>query len=360
VDDNAPSGGFSSSDLAALGAVFDTVLHPIAAAAFGDESDIDANTVVLVLLTARVNALIGEPDCEEAFITGFFFGADLAPGFAQNYNNGEVFYGMVPDPAGTVTCDYSVTTVRNILPTTFMHEFQHMISFNQHVLVRGGENEVLWVNEGLSHLAEELAGLHYDSLGLNTEATRFLVGNLFNGFIYLSDPAGQPMVTEVPPGTLESRGAQWLFMRYLVDRFGAGTTQSLVLTTSLGANTITGATGANFQTLLGEWALALYVSDLPNFTPPAALTFSTWEFRTTYASLNQQLPQDFNRPFPLVPATGTGSDADVTGPLTSGSGHYLLVTQPANGAGFELTLRRSDGSALPQNGGGQFAVIRIR
>ena len=33
-----------------------------------------------------------------------------------------------------------------------------MISFNQHVLVRDGDAEDTWLNEGLSHYAEELGG----------------------------------------------------------------------------------------------------------------------------------------------------------------------------------------------------------
>jgi hypothetical protein len=40
-----------------------------------------------------------------------------------------------------------VVEVQAFVPITFIHEFQHMISFNQHVLVRGGDGEVLWLNE---------------------------------------------------------------------------------------------------------------------------------------------------------------------------------------------------------------------
>jgi len=44
------------------------------------------------------------------------------------------------------------------VPVTFIHEFQHMISFNQHVLVGNSVNgEVLWLNEGFSHYAKSWA-----------------------------------------------------------------------------------------------------------------------------------------------------------------------------------------------------------
>src|SRR2546427_8348057 len=45
--------------------------------------------------------------------------------------------------------------------STFIHEFQHMISFGQHYLGRAGAPEVLWLNEGLSHYAEEMGGRKY-------------------------------------------------------------------------------------------------------------------------------------------------------------------------------------------------------
>src|SRR2546427_4770430 len=79
-------------------------------------------------------------------------------------NNGEIFYSIVPDAAGTLSCAHSVTAVTQLVPVTFVHEFQHMISFNQHVLVHCTLNgcpappEDLSLNEGLSHYAEENGG----------------------------------------------------------------------------------------------------------------------------------------------------------------------------------------------------------
>ncbi len=361
TDDANPAGGLSAGDLASLGAVFDTVLYPLDTLAFGRESDIDTNGVIVVLLTKQVNALVPRPQCDLSFVTGYFFGADLAPGLAAQYNNGEVFYGMVPDPAGSVACARSLTEVNRILPVTFVHEFQHMISFNQHVLVRGGLAETLWLNEGLSHLAEELGGLHYDSLNDATQSFRYLIGNLYNAALYLGDPARYAMITEETPGTLEGRGAEWLFVRYLADRFGAGaTTRALVQTVHAGAANVEAVAGRSLADLLGEWALAAYVSDLPGFTPPPALTYSTWRFRATYASLHQQFPVDFRDAFPLIPASGTGADVAVTGPVASGSGHYLRITQPPGNAGFALTFRPASGGVVPADRGGQLAIVRTR
>jgi len=360
VDDSVPPGGFSAADLNALGQQFDTDLYPVDHAAFGSESDVDGNGLVVVLLTKQINALVPKPDCNTSFITGFFFGADITPGIASQYNDGEIFYGMVPDPGGTVSCAYSTTFVKRIIPVTFIHEFQHMISFNQHVLVRSGKAEVLWLNEGMSHLAEELGGDHFTNLGNDTTASRFYLGNLFNAYDYLRDPAGQALVTETPPGSLPERGAAWLFLRWLVDQRGAGVSQVLEQTSLTGAANVAAAAGTPFAELVGRWGLGLYVSDLPSFSAPATLQYTTWHFRTTFGSLHNQDPTDFPLAFPLSPDSTSGPTALVTGTLHSGSGTYLYVIQGANQAGFALSFRNGSGGALLATGAPQLAVIRVR
>ena len=64
----------------------------------------------------------------------------------------------MPDPGNRAATSRKSDATNAFLPPTFIHEFQHMISFNQHVLVRGGTAEDTWLNEGLSHFAEELGG----------------------------------------------------------------------------------------------------------------------------------------------------------------------------------------------------------
>ena len=361
VDDSAPAGGLSAADIAQIGAQFDNDLYPIDVNAFGIESDVDANGVVIVLLTKTVNGLVAKPECETSFIVGFFLGADIFPGTSAQYNNGEVFYGLLPEPSPPATrCAYSVSSVKRLLPSTFIHEFQHMISFNQKVLLRNGDTEVLWLNEALSHIAEELGGLHYDSLNNATAASQFLVGNLYDAFLYLRNPNEFALVTESSTGTLEERGGEWLFLRYLADRFGAGILKQLVATSDLGAANVVARTGTPFATLLGRWALAVYVTDLASFAAPPALTYSTWRFRTTYASLHSQDPTNFPLAYPLTPSAQTNAAFSLTGPMNSGSGTYVLITQGASAAGFEVTFRASNGSAFPASAGAQLAVVRIR
>src|SRR4051812_8553915 len=149
IDTLAPAGQLDSAALDDIATLFDQQLYPIDTAAFGEESDIDSNSVVMVLMTNTVNKLVTVAECNSGFVAGFFFGADLDPKFRNDTrsNKGEIFYSIVADPSGTLSCPHPVSHVQQFVPVTFIHEFQHMISFNQHVLVRGGAGEVLWLNE---------------------------------------------------------------------------------------------------------------------------------------------------------------------------------------------------------------------
>ena len=367
--DNAnPAGGFSDADIAEIGNMFDDDLYPIAVDRFGAESDIDGNGVVIVLLSKQINALIDADDCDNGFISGFFFGADIAPGIATDYNNGEVFYGMVPDPSGTVSCQHTLVTAKRVLQVTFIHEFQHMISFNQHVLVRDQPSgEVLWLNEALSHLSEELAGLHYDSLSVDSLMRRFTSGNFANAYSYLRgpDPANagpetSALISEEPPGSLESRGAGWLFIRWLLDQYGQDLSRTLVQSTQIGTLNVQSATGGtSIEELLGRWALSVYVSDLPGFTAPASLRYTTWQPRERFAYWNAT-SQFFEVDFPLEPHVATGTSTLVSGTINAGSGSYVLSTQAPGSTAFDLFFRRSNSRLFAASAVPQAAVIRLR
>src|SRR5262249_11904273 len=108
VDTASPPNGFTPDQLQAFGHQFDEVLFPIDTAAFGLPSDIDQNGHVIMLISPVVNALTPSTDCAtQGFIAGFFSGFDLASTDTSS-NGGEVFYGLVPDPSGTVSCAHSV------------------------------------------------------------------------------------------------------------------------------------------------------------------------------------------------------------------------------------------------------------
>ena len=343
-------------------ALFDSDLYGVATTAFGSESDVDRNGVVIVLFSPEVNRLTPTEQCASSVITGYFFGIDIDPAFQTDprSNRGEVFYAVAPDPAGTVTCTLSSDGVRRLVPVTFIHEFQHMISYYQHVLVRNASSEVLWLNEGLSHISEELAGLHFEAKGQDTLFSRFAIGDLYNGYLYLSNPGASFTLPLAGTGTLEERGAAWLFLRWLLDQYGPGATRRLVETSQTGATNVATVVGVPFDRLITQWFLANWVSDLPGFTAPSRLRYTTWAFRTTYASLNTQLPSRFTKPFPIDPPIASPLTVQLDGTLHAGSGESLRLRQAPGDGGFTLRLTQPGGTALPTSVVGRLNVIRVR
>ena len=360
LDTLAPANGLTTADFDMLGTVFDSRLYPIDTLAFGRESDVDANGVVIVLMTGVVNALVTKTQCNTSgFIAGFFFPADLDPTIRTQYNNGEVFYSIVADPAGTLSCAHSATEVKRSTPVTFTHEFQHMINFTQHVLVRSGSTEEGWLDEGLSKYAEELAGRTYLP-GDSASFSQYAFNEVSDAYKYLSAPGSNPLLIPFDNGTLAEVGASWLFVRYAVDQFGDSLPRKLVQTSFTGAANVTAQTGQAFDAVVTRWALANWVSDLPGFPAPPELTYTSWHFRRTFASLNAQDSVTFSRVFPLLPTASGASAVNLAGTLRAGSGVYHRALQGASGPAFTLFLSRDGSAALPGQIGARLSVIRIR
>jgi hypothetical protein len=370
LDDSVPSGGYTQADLVKVGELFDSHLYPIDTTAFGRESDLDDNGVVIVLLTPRVNALT--PDCNStgSVILGYFFGLDLLPS-QEHSNDGEVFYGLVPDP-GNSGCDISKNFATSFLPPVFIHEFQHMISFNQHVVMRQGTAEETWLNEGLSHFAEELGGRLVPDAecapNFSTCEDQFLVsGDFANAYEYLNDTESSFLIEPgSSTGTLAERGANWLFVRWLADHFAATQpiatefTRSVVQTNRTGVTNIEAVTQDDFPTLVSQWQLANYLDNLPNFTPASdRLQYTSIDFRTLY-----QQAFDvgiFDKPYPLTPDVMDGSSYDHSGTLRGGSGRHLDIVQDPSAGEITLKLTGADGSAvLPTSIKPRAVIARIR
>lgn len=315
VDDEAPTGGFTDAQLTSLGKLFDGKLYPAAVNAFGRESDIDRNGHVVVLMTPVVNRLTTAAECDEfGFVTGFFYGLDLSPTLA-NSNEAEIFYSLVPDPNGaTGSCPHGVADVNAIVPATFIHELQHMISWNQHVLVRSGPTEQLWLNEGLSHIAEELGSLLYEN---DPNATRtdpsqlfpdssqgFIGGNLVNAYNYLVTPHDVSTTLFTDFGSLEERGAAWLFLRWLADQKGTGVLRRLVETKLTGVANVVDKAGEPFERMYGDFGVALYATDRLSGVDAAAIPqryrFTSRDWRRIFKRLRDTNTPGVTRDFPIL------------------------------------------------------------
>jgi hypothetical protein len=365
LDNNAPSpGGYTQTDLDSIGVLFDTQLYPTDVNAFGSESDINGDNLVLILLTDQVDKLASCSAGE--IIVGFFFALDLTPSRVGS-NAAEIFYGLTPDP----TCQITRDEATRLLPRVMIHEFQHMINYNQHALLRRGRAEDTWLNEGLSSFAEELGGRTVPDANCRDHdcRTQFTLDDFDNGYAYLSDVEDNFLIgSRIPPIPLAEYGAVWLFVRWLADHFAAtqplGTelTRKLVQTSQVGSANVAAATGEPFPSLVGEWQLANYLDNLPGFTPSSdRLQYTSWDFRSQYAFLNSRDQASFPLPYPLVPDSALSGAYSRSGTLRNGSGRHVLILQQPSDAEVDFLLTGSGGTTgVPRSFQPRAALARIR
>ncbi|HJR65257.1 MAG TPA: hypothetical protein VJ802_02425 [Gemmatimonadaceae bacterium] len=367
VDNQSPSGpnGLSDSVITKLGTWFDQDLYPIGVSTFGSESDIDGNDRVIVLMTPVVNGLTDEDNCE-VVISGFFFGLDLTQG--PNSNQGEVFYSLVPDPQGAFSCPRPVAVVEASTPPTFIHEFQHMISFNQHVVVRDALDEEPWLNEGLSHIAEEVVARHYDNKYPNLPPGRlfsdtaniFINNDLSNSYDFLESTGTTSLTLFASTGTLEERGAAWLFLRWLADQKDSTIFARLVQTNLTSIANVENVAAESFPVLFGDWAIALWtdsIPDHPRTSVPERNRYKSRNLRRIYARLNEIAASQFPRVYPLVPRP-LGAGTGVESSMYPGTMEYFLTQAPADPAvGFRFA--RPDGQVFSSTLRPQLGLFRL-
>ncbi|MSR36349.1 MAG: hypothetical protein EXR95_06860 [Gemmatimonadetes bacterium] len=257
-DVEAPAGQLTDEDYARFGASFDDPIAPTVTRIFGEPSDLDGNERVIVLFTPAVN-LLTERESSDGFIGGFFYGLDLLPDRA-NSNRGEVFYALVPDPAGRFGDPRSRALVRSTVPTILAHELMHMVHFSERVVARGAAaGEATWLSEALAAMAEDRVGDAYESRGELEAAAAFQSGNRKRARLFVEKPGATSVLTAAGTATLPERGASWLFLRYLAEQYGGDDLlRSLTQTTRTGLANVASASERDWARLLLEWGTAVY------------------------------------------------------------------------------------------------------
>lgn len=252
VDQDVPDSALPDSDVSTLCAEFDRIAAE-EKSLLGDISDVDSDGKLQVLMTKQINRLGAMGG---GIITGYFYAGDLYDRSSSNpvSNEREIIYTMVPDPEGDYgTAISNAFAMSNLLPAVLPHELQHAISYNQHVLVAGGSPEENWLNEGMSHLIEDLMGYNVEN------PSRYAM--------YLASPSTYGLVTQSSPNLLE-RGAAYLFLRYLYEQSSDGSAflRALEASSSRGVDNLESSFGGpsnfdEFSEFVARWSLALAMTD---------------------------------------------------------------------------------------------------
>lgn len=334
-DTLSPAGGYTSAEMTAFGQQFDTLGYALDVQNFGAETDIDGNGRVAILFTPGVNVIPGPPG---GYVAGLFATRDLIPATqCASSNEGEMFYMPVPDPNRTINGNYAVKAdLAQGNLAVLVHEFQHLINAGRRLYVNNASSlEEVWLNEGLSHIAEEL--LYYRISGNAPRANIDLPlvqssqaqVNAFNEYefqnlarltTYMKAPE-----TNSPFGQtdlLEMRGAIWQLLRYSADKKGGveqNTWSALVNSTTSGQTNFNAVMG-DIIALSRDWAVAQFMDDAglgaaSNYTHPS------WNYRSILPAIN-------SGKFPLLTRNLLDIPLDIT--LNGGSAAYLRFRILAN------------------------------
>jgi hypothetical protein len=352
IDDAAPSGGFTQGDADFLGELYDRYLYEANLDYFGAPSDRDRNDRVIVLLSPVVNGLSqhGTP----GIIVGFFFGLDLfspnASGCSECRfsNDGELLYGIVPDPDAIFTDTVSRERTLELLPGVMVHEMQHMISFRFKVLIHGNASlETLWLSEALAHASEEVAGDAAFFNRLFEISDHLYEPNFDRAWRYLSDPSQHSLTATSGGGTLERGGAGWLFLRWLADQYGDFIFRDMTQARANGVANVEQQTGETFFRLFADWAVALWADDLAIPGLARRYQIPKWPMRLL---LRFGDPPEYTLQ-PLQRTFGELRSTDISVMMAGSSPLYVEVD--ASGDTNDLDLELS----APANAG--LAILRI-
>jgi hypothetical protein len=300
IDTLAPANGFTPTQLNAFGALFDQTLYPLDTAAFGPPTDLDNNGHVIMLMSPVVNGDSPASQCStQGFVAGFFDSGDFDGPSDPNSNQGEIFYSIVPDSLGQFSCQHTVAEVGYDVPSTFMHELQHLINFSQHVIVSGGDPSSSWLDEGMSIVAEELGSRYYenkcpppqcrsDPSQIFPDSSQGFVQDFLGDsydYAYLPDTATITLSTDDENG-FAWRGGAWLFARWLGDQMGNNVFRQLERGPSNALTDVQSVTGQTFPSLFANFGIALYTDSLPGLpraTAPAANRFVSRNMKQLWA-----------------------------------------------------------------------------
>lgn len=303
VADTANPPGLLSTDYRFFGETFDTLVHPVSVAHFGPPSDIDANGRALIFLTRAVNELT--PPGSTTFTAGFFWSGDLFPEQSTPRlqacpaaNQAEMFYMVTADPGGTIGVALTADEVRELAVGVIMHEFQHLINAGRRLYANDATRfERPWLNEGLSHVAEELLffavsgldrGANLDiqdlrDVGAVAAFNEHMGGNFNNYARYLERPDTASLMGI---DRLPTRGATWSFLRYAADRIGRDDADfffDLVNSTDAGLSNLDEVLGGTGTTLdwMQDWTVSVYADD---HVPGVDARFMqlSWNFRNIF------------------------------------------------------------------------------
>lgn len=297
-----------------LGQEFDNVMYPIEIANFGDPLAMDSKLgnlgKVVMVFSPRVNGTA------EGSILGFVVSCDFSPvSTAPSSNFGEYFYAAVPTSTALGYFDPGTrdSWLREMRPTV-VHEVKHITAFGERIKNNLALEDLSW-EEGMARNAEELyartfygtqarqntgyaasigCDIQYASAAPPCANRPLLMLRHFDAlYSYLEAPELVSMLGRTISTDFTFYASAWAVERWANDIFSTSESQFLkdwTLSTVTGVANLEARTGQPWEQSLGEWSLAMYVDDLPGFTPANPhLKFLSWNLHDIWLGMCNDL-----------------------------------------------------------------------
>jgi hypothetical protein len=390
VEDIAnPTGGFTPGDFQNLGQLFDDQVWNTDTNYFGMPSDRDSNSRIVIVVTREIN--------RSNNILGFVSSGDFQPATCPASNNGEYFYGIAPDPTGTLPFGvFDLDDARAEWPILIAHEFTHIIQFSRRL--QSGPLQSIWEIEGQATLAEEVVGHAVignqprQNLGANVAINRepgatdpthpvFWYISAFADLLQYFGWDGTATAGRVPGapeqctwlqsstsgalgpclGSRSIYGVSWSFLRWVSDQFGPsfpggeqGLQRALVTSSDAGFANISNRVNQPIETMLAQWAASLYVDDLLTSGLDPKLTMPSWNMLQINNLIIQGNP---NNPLGLRPYLRQFTEFNETINVRGGSSAYYRMSATTSHQATAVSFTSPSGS-LPA--GIRLWVVRLQ
>jgi hypothetical protein len=162
---------FTASEYQNFDTQYTSKTLPVLKEYYGDYGDIDSNGKLSVLVTKEVN--------KRKRTLGFVWGGDLVPSnLCPGANQAEIFYGLAPDPEGTIENRVVPKSwLTDLYDPLIAHETTHVIQITGN-FYQNSEYKSSWEMEGGATLAEQLVGyeIYGNGSGLDLGLSDFNTG----------------------------------------------------------------------------------------------------------------------------------------------------------------------------------------
>lgn len=403
VEDDRLAGRFTEEDYADLDRELDEFIAPVSHEYFGEPEDLDGNQRVIAFFTGEVNRL-SEPESGSVVIGFHWIGNLFERENCPASNEAEIVWLIGPDPDAEFGIEIGADFVKRVARSLVAHEYQHLLNASQRLGGQRGQNTWgnadLWVNEGLSHVAEEVTGFYRQGLRVRgnygyTELIAgdpdlvafrdFFEGNLENARQYPSAPTEfNPLALNNNTLDFATRGWGYVFVRWFGDRYGPAGPGGIVAGSGeaalyrelavggpgylfgyenfLRAAEVVGGETTAWGDVLAEYFAASAADDAHEALPDGA-QFSTWNWPRLWEELRTAGVRGLTGGDPLrrrIIQMGAGVSSTDEFDLGSSTARYYHLRAAGGHPSMIVETTIASGGNVPNSAEARIIVVRTR